>query len=616
MEYKKARNKATRECRKAKIRMERKVAQQAKDNNKCFWSYIKDRNKVRTGVSDLLKADGSKTSSDSEKAQVLNDFFQSVFTEEPDGDLPNPPTFEFKEQLNDTEITVEEVKKLLSKMKIGKAAGPDNIPPILLVEAADTLATPVSIIFKKSLEHGQLPNEWKQANITPIFKKGSRTAANNYRPVSLTSVLCKAMESLLRNRVMDHLQENDLICKEQHGFTPGRSCTTQLLDTLDCWTEILDQGGCVDAVYTDFQKAFDTVPHRRLMLKVKAHGISGKLYNWIENFLSGRSQRVYVNGSSSESAQVTSGIPQGSVLGPLLFVIYINDLPQHVKSQVRIFADDTKLFTRSDTEEARDQLQQDLDSLQKWSDDWLLRFHPQKCCVMHIGHQNEEKTYFMNVKDSDQKHPLAKTEAEKDLGVTVDNKLSFKQHINQVTSKANRNLGIIRRTFDHLPNHTFVLLYKAMVRPILEYGHSVWNPAQKMLIKELEDVQRRATKLVGGLKNKPYPERLKTLKLPSLEFRRLRGDVIDVYKYITGLYDTSRPELEKHTGRETRGNSIKLAVNRSRLNVRSSFFSQRIVKEWNDLPEAVVTASSINSFKSRLDAHWKDHPKLYYPTCY
>ena len=251
------------------------------------------------------------------------------------------------------------------------------------------------------------------------------------------------------------------------------------------------------------------------------------------------------------------------MLGPLLFVVYINDLPQHVSNQVRIFADDTKLFTQSDHDEERQSLQNDLDSLHQWSSDWLLKFHPEKCCVMYMGKDNKEHTYTMKETHPDggeSRKELAHTAAEKDLGVVID-----RNHVEKATAKANRTLGVIRRTFDYLSDRTFVQLYKTLVRPILEYGHSVWHPAQKTLQRDIEDVQRRATKLIRRLKDKPYPERLKTLKLPSLEYRRYRGDMIDTYKYITGAYTTSRPKLELHSGRETRGNSLKLAKHRSRL---------------------------------------------------
>ena len=417
---------------------------------------------------------------------------------------------------------------------------------------------------------------------------------------------------------MKHLTTNNLICQQQHGFTPGRSCTTQLLDTLDYWTEVLDEGGSIDAIYMDFRKAFDSVPHRRLMHKLQAHGIEDKAYHWVKAFLSNRTQQVNINGSISEEAAVTSGIPQGSVLGPLLFVIYINDLPQIVKNEARIFADDTKLFTRSDNKEARASLQNDLDYLHQWSLDWLLKFHPDKCCVMHLGHNNAAQSYTMKESREDgeeDRKQLKHSEAEKDLGVIIDRKLTFKNHVEKAAAKANRTLGIIRRTFEHLSDRTFVQLYKTMVRPILEYGHSVWHPSQKTLQKEIEDVQRRATKLISRLKDKPYSERLKTLRLPSLEYRRHRGDMIDTYKYLSGIYQTSRPKLELHRGRETRGNSLKLAKHRSRLQTRSSYFSQRIVSLWNSLPETVTEASNVNIFKSRLDAHWANLPILYDPQC-
>ena len=246
---------------------------------------------------------------------------------------------------------------------------------------------------------------------------------------------------------MKHLLNNNLICQQRHGFTPGRSCTTQLLDTLDCWTETLDQGGSICAVYMDFRKAFDSSPHRRLMLKLQAHGITGQIHHWIEDFLKDRTQQVNVNGETSKEAAVTSGIPQGGVLGPLLFVMYINDLPQHVSNQVRIFADDTKLFTQSDHDETRQSLQNDLDSLHQWSSDWLLKFHPKKCCVMYMGKDSKEHTYTMKETHPDggeSRKELAHTAAEKDLGVVIDKKLSFRNHVEKATAKANRTKTHVR----------------------------------------------------------------------------------------------------------------------------------------------------------------------------
>ena len=543
-DYKKANNKASKACRKARRDHEKKVADQAKTNPKAFWSYTSQKLKTRTGIADLKRDDGTKTATDKEKADLLNTFFQSVFTIEKDEDLPTMPEPELRLSLEDFDIKVEEVKKLLKGLKPGKAPGPDGLNPKLLSELADIIALPITQIFKLSLATGKIPEEWRKAKVSPIFKKGSRLSANNYRPVSLTCILCKMMETLVRKHLINHLEENKIVSRHQHGFTAGRSCITQLLETLDIWTEVLDNGGSIDVVYTDFMKAFDSVPHRRLVSKAEAYGVRGKVLRWISDFLTNRSQVVCVNEAVSEPGAVTSGIPQGSVLGPVLFVIYINDLPDHVKSDVKIFADDTKVFTRSDIKENRVQLQEDLDNLNEWSSNWKLRFHPEKCSVMRIGRSEVKTDYTMigtNPNGEKVIHTLKESKSEKDLGVIIDNELSFKEHIATATAKANKIVGLIRRTFDYLTPDTFVQLYKAIVRPILEYGHSVYQPRHKTLCQDLEDVQRRATRLIGNMKEMSYPERLKKLKLPSLEFRRERGDLIDVYKYVENIYDTDHP---------------------------------------------------------------------------
>jgi hypothetical protein len=615
--YAQARNQATRACRVAKRKLETTVAAQAKNNPKSFWSYVQSKTKTKSGVADLLKEDGTKASSDKEKADILNKVFQSVFTVEK-GVLPTMPKYEYDRELTEFIITKDIVKKQLKKLKIGKAPGPDGICPRLLVELADVLAQPITIIFQKSLDSGCIPDEWRTATVTPIYKKGSRLLANNYRPVSLTCILCKTMETIVRQHIVDHLHRNNLISRRQHSFIKGRSCATQLLETLDIWTDIIDKGGGIDAIYMDFMKAFDSVPHRRLVGKVEAHGIRGRVLQWTKDFLTNRSQTVIVNGEKSSPAPVTSGIPQGSVLGPVLFLMYINDLPHHVHSNVELFADDTKIFIRSDEIHAMETLQADLNRLQQWSSDWQLRFHPEKCSILKIGNINKNTSYTMSEQDAQgNEHSciLKVCDEEKDLGVWIDSDLKFNKHIAQAAAKARKIMGIIRRSFDYLSPDIFTQLYKSLVRPVLEYGHSVWQPRHKTLCKEVEKVQKRATKLIGCIKNMSYQERLAVLKLPSLEYRRARGDLIDTYKYIHGIYDTDRPDLQLHQGRNTRGHSLKLSKHGCQTNTRANFFSHRVVSAWNSLPEEVVTAPSINCFKNRLDRHWATSTVRYNPTC-
>lgn len=356
---------------------------------------------------------------------------------------------------------------------------------------------------------------------------------------------------------------------------------------------------------TDFKKAFDTVPHQRLAQKLHKYGISGNICKWIVNFLKDRKQRVLVNGKASEWAEVLSGVPQGSVLGPILFIIYINDLPECVSSCIKLFADDTKLYRVASSTQDCEKVQEDIDALQDWSKQWLLQFHPQKCKVLRVGKNHPDFTYTMNNIDGEQIE-LETTATEKDLGIHIDDKLNFNEHIAKSTARANKQMGLIRRTFKYIDKEIFTNLFKSRVRPILEYGNTVWHPKTKQQRDDIEAVQRRATKLVPGLKDTPYEERLQILNLPSLSFRRERGDVIEVYKYLHNKYDVQCDWLEIDHHSTTRGHNLKLKKKRSISKTRQNVFSNRVCSKWNSLPTNCVNAPSLNSFKARLDRLWKD----------
>ena len=249
----------------------------------------------------------------------------------------------------------------------------------MLKELTDLTALPLAFLLNTTMEKEEIPADWKNAYVSPIFKKGARNIAENYRPISLTSIPCKIMESIVKEAVLKHIVENKLLSPKQFGFISGRSTVTQLLNYLNKCVDTLVNGGVVDAIYLDFAKAFDTVPHSRLLGKLKSYGINGNILKWIETFLRNRTQIVKVNGENSFSAPVLSGIPQGSVLGPLLFVIYINDLPDSVNSDSFLFADDTKILRQITSAEDSITLQNDLKMLEEWSNKWLLRFNAEKC---------------------------------------------------------------------------------------------------------------------------------------------------------------------------------------------------------------------------------------------
>ncbi len=357
--------------------------------------------------------------------------------------------------------------KTLKSLAVNKSMGPDGIHPRLLKETANIMAPQLSLLFSKSMNEGKLPPDWKVADVKPIFKKGQKSNVENYRPVSLTSVVGKVMEGIIRDEIMSHLLNHDAISPHQHGFVSGRSTVTQLLETLELWTKILDEGGSVDIVYLDFRKAFDKVAHERLMRKIESHNIKGKLLEWIRAFLTNRTQKVVINDSTSSTQPVTSGVPQGSVLGPLLFTIFINDLPDKINSDVKMYADDTKVFRRVSCDEDQQQLQTDLDNLNDWASKWQMEFHPDKCKVLQIGRYNRNLSYTMINEQS--VTALSQSVAEKDLGIFVDKHLNFEKQSANVISKANRVLGTIRRSFNNLDCKMCVLLFKALVRPLLEY---------------------------------------------------------------------------------------------------------------------------------------------------
>jgi hypothetical protein len=302
---------------------------------------------------------------------------------------------------------------------------------------------------------------------------------------------------------------------------------------------------------------------------------------------------------------VLSGVPQGSVLGPFLFLVYVNDIPNHVQCKVKLFADDTKVWEWIKSLANCARLQSDLDSLAAWSQDWLLRFHVGKCKAMHIGHANPNYVYTMDQEGVAVN--LATIEKEKDLGVWTSSSLKPSQQCVQAAAKATSVLRSIKHSFNCFNKRSFRTLYKTYVRPHLEYCEQAWSPYYKKDIQHLERVQRRATKMVRGLGQKTYSERLQALGLYSLEQRRLRGDLIETYKILHGKDNIDAQQffqLAPQSGR--RGHSMKLFKQQCRLEVRKNFFSQRVVNLWNALPSSIVSAESVNSFKSLLDRHWTD----------
>ena len=390
-------------------------------------------------VTTLEKDGGSKTTSDSDTAECFSDAFSSVFVSEPYGPLPKCCYRDEQniETCNDICIENEDVANELKKLNVYKSMGPDDIHPKLLKSLAhnNNYISMLGDLFRKCASTGKIPSVWKSANVIALHKKGSKSNALNYRPVSLTCIICKVYEQLLRQHILKFV-END-INLHQHGFVSKKSCFCNLLETIDTIIDMLERDAPVDIFYFDFCKAFDSVPHYRLLTKLENIGITGKTLEIIRDFLSGRTMTSVVRGAHSSPRPVLSGVPQGSVLGPLLFVLFINDLPDGLKNVAKLFADDLKLIANASNQEA---INADLKLLERWESLWMLKFNASKCKVMHLKFNNNS-----NVSYSLDNTPLDIVNTEKDLGLITCDNLKWVEQIKASIKDANRLIAWITR---------------------------------------------------------------------------------------------------------------------------------------------------------------------------
>ena len=383
--YLETRNKTTAAIQKAQKQQEYSVAVNIKERPKLCWQHVRRKMKSKTGIG-TLKTDGVEYQDDNDKAQCLSNFFSSVFTEESDEPLPEMEVISSSSTIDQFTVSEEDLLNKMNHIKVDKSAGPDEIYPRILKECKGSLTKPLLLLFNKSLATGVLPRKWKEAVVVPIFKKGNRWNPSNYRPASLTSIVAKLLESIIRDQIVSFLELNRIIIDSQFGFTKGKSCALQLLSVVDKWTESLDRGRSMDVLYTDFRKAFDSVAHRHLIYNLQSVGIKNKALKWCKSFLEERTQRVRVENAMSNSIPVTSSVPQGSVLGPVLFIIYINDIvAQAEKSNGNLFADDAKFDLAVDNENDRDDLQNDINNITRWSEEWKMSFNYDKCKILHVG---------------------------------------------------------------------------------------------------------------------------------------------------------------------------------------------------------------------------------------
>ena len=562
-----------------------------------FWKYIRTMKKSTSSIPTLM-SDGYTLTNAKDKATALNSYFQSVFTIEDLTNVPNKGTSNCS-TMKPIVFTVPGIQSLLENLEVVKSPGPDKIHPLVLKHCAGELAPVLQVIFSQSLSTGNIPSDWLISNITPVYKKGDRNLPSNYRPISLTSICSKTIEHVFYRFIMNHLQNNQVLSDNQHGFRAGFSCTTQLVSLIEDISFNMDARRQVDMILLDFSKAFDTVPHHRLLLKLKYYRIDSQVINWIAKWLTSRKQRVLLDGESSDYVPVTSGVPQGTVLGPLLFLIYINDIIENITSKLRLFADDCLLYRVITSEQDTVALQKDLDILAQWASKWQMKFNISKCTFMRCTRSlnpipSKYSLQGVNLDESDQ-HMY--------LGVMLDKSLSWSSHITYVANKATRMLNFLKRHLSKCSTATKASAYLILVRPLMEYACAVWDPHYLSHISILEKIQRRAAR--WAVSNYSYRSSVSAmlhyLNWPPLAQRRKQFRLNLFYQTIYNLTGLSLPEYYHPTSRHTRHHHpLHLITPPSNTIAYMSSFFPSTIRDWNQLPLSIIELTNYNNFSSTL----------------
>ena len=600
---------------------EKKAIETIAENPSYFFSYSKRHSKQASTIGPLLDKQSNLQQNPKKMANLLQSQYSSVFST-PGSDhhhetLPDSDDIPVIEEVT---FTQEDIISAIKEINNHSSSAEDDIPAIILKKCAAQLSYPILLIWRDSLESGVVPKTFKKQIITPVFKKGSRAKPSNYRPISLTSHIIKIFERILRAHIVKHLEINKLLCANQHGFRPGRSCLTQLLKHIDRILNNFLNGQDTDCIYLDFSKAFDKVSHDILIAKLYQYGIRGKLLSWFKSYLSDRDQTVVVNGSHSYQAKVLSGVPQGTVLGPILFLVYINDLGTCINhSIISHFADDTRISKAITGVSDVNLLQEDLLQTITWSDHNKMVLHTDKFELLchTLRKHNTLKALPFTSQYFEYTTPdnviISPSDIVRDLGVNITPSINWTPHINLMVDKARQITAWILSVFKDRSEETIMSLYKALIRSRLEYLSPLWNPTKQEDIKNIEGVQRFITSKVQGLTDFPYHDRLKTLGLMSLQRRRERFIIITVWKIINKVIPN---ELNFSTvSSERRGIKVKVpplrkdATQQARSTYESSF---GVIgpKLWNTLPRAISTITTKTTFKTRLTKYLSQFPDL------
>ena len=587
-------------------------------NSKKWWSLLKNvlKNSDIPNQIPPIEHDGKQISDDEEKANVFNEYFASISTLEGTYRLPDEPNIVMADTLEIFEITNRDITDQLNNLDVNKAYGIDGISPRLLKESGNTLCEVLKNIYNRSLQISKVPQNWKNANVIPIHKKESRSNVNNYRPISILSSVGKMFERIVFKYVHNFLLRNFILTAYQSGFQPGKSTVTQLIEVYHHFCKAVDSNKEMRVIFLDITKAFDKVWHKGIIYKLRKCGINGRLLLWFQDYLSNRMQRVVINGQHSNWKTIDAGVPQGSVLGPLLFLLYINDIVQSVRHcNIRLFADDTCIFIEvNDRHEAAAFLNADLSKIHEWSTKWLIKFAPTKTKSLIISNKkdfNQNPPVFLN------NQIIEEVKSHTYLGVTFSRKLRWSEHINTVYFKAKKRLNLLLPLKFKLDRHSLEIMYRSFVAPVMEYAIQVWGGTYDSDINKLEQIHVDGMRLVTGATARSNIANLyKETAWQSFRERRDNQMLVMLYKvknrhvpdYLIELLPPENHEQVQYNLR----NNHNIALPYSRLESFRRSFIPYAINLWNSLNGDVRIALSITEFKNALKKDCDEACILYY----
>lgn len=512
-------------------------ADELKVNPKKFWNFINERRGVNQ-LPSTLSWNMSSADKDTDIANLLATYFASVYSDavHDDRSCNFAPHATIDAQMN-RNVTEDDVRKLIRSLDVHKGAGPDGIPPSFYVALADDLIQPLTILYNASLQSSIFPTEWKRSNVTPIYKNGSRSLASNYRPISILSCAGKMLDQLVSDRIS--ILFEDILTGPQHAYKKGLSTVTNLMEYVSGILNHMESGKQVDSIYLDFAKAFDSINHHTLVTKLSLYGLDDGTCSWFSSYLSERTQRVRVRNAFSQPYDNASGVPQGSHLGPVLFIIYMEDLLQSLTSiGCSAYADDIKIFKAVQNDEDRAQLQDMLSLIQNWGVANGLLLNASKCNVITFSRKRDSICHNYHLADTE----LKRVNEVIDLGVLLNSGVNLNAHVDFVSSKAMSILGLVKRFGKALQDFEAIrLLYCSLVRSKLEYAAIVWSPYHRTYQDKLESVQKKFIQfLMPSMRDPttfalpPYTDRLACARLQPLWARRMTSSATFIFDLLFG----------------------------------------------------------------------------------